>query len=955
MTLIIYVRCTDAVILASDRKESYVSDVGQAVPKYYMPTNQEFVLALAGEGTRIEMIFSELHRNPNVAAATILDELHRIIDGIDVKSANSMASGLLLRRNGNNLEFNNVWCTDHKKVITKNEPSFKHYGDGSYLVDYLIRKFDLSNRSWRESYPYVIAIIDAVAERVDSVGSVSDYGVDVLVFANGRLAKIDAIHNADGIGEIRCMCDIDGWLAMQSEPKSMPKVQVENQISHKTTIIKSDDRDYSLEYRITGGTITSIQPLKDANALMIFLDTASNGELTITMPRVLIDAMAGGHNDALFILCDNEKPQVRETITKTDRTVTVPFSAGCKEVKIMGSELFGESASSAQGLNEYSAEEMDRVAREREAPIAIQTDRDAYQYGSEIVATITNLYFIASEQMELRITDDKGNTTYENTIPVSEIARGIYQEIVRIEGREWTRAGAVFEVGVAYLDKKVSTRITIKQSEMAVELDRRSYSWTGTAGIKITVPDLPTDPSEEAKLSDIEGCFAEVSTSRGKLSGYALVETKVGSGIFVGRVRLTGFPGHDVHGDARRGLVSGETGGNGPYGGRIGCFDKDMLTVTLVTPAGTVSSSAAIRWTLGEIYWLETAYPPSGTGTLLVVDPDMSLEPEGNNEVEVRVWSDSDQDGIRMWITDSELAAGTFMGTVHFTAGQSSSPNLKVSEGDRITAEYIDRTLPEPYKTDDGLSVTSSSFIRGSDSLTKRVSVSNTRICDMAGQKVERVTANQVVNIMANLSNAQDIEQKFVCLVQITYPNGARSQPFSANGLLAPHKSQIKSVAWKPITPGMYAVTIYVWESMNNPVPLSEPIKMPVSVEGDGDRHQPHDKAEQTTANAEAYKPPSIPVISIPLGTSLPGCEERNNCFVPPKLTVRVNTKVAWANDDNVFHTITSGTIEKGADGNFDSGSILPGSLFLHKFVRRGTYPYLCIVHPWQVGTVVVE
>ena len=955
MTLILYIHCTDAVILASDRKESDASDVGQAVQKYYMPTNQEFVLALAGEGTRIEMIFSELHRSRNITAATVLDELHRIIDRIDVKSVDSMTSGLLLIRNGNYLEFNDVWCTDHKKGITRNKPSFKHYGDGSYLVDYLIRKFDLSNRSWKESYPYVVAIIDAVAERVDSVGSVSDYGVDVLVFANGELPKADTIRSTEGIGEIRCTCDIGGWLDMQSESESMPKVQVEGKAAHGTIAIKADDGDYSLEYQISGGMITSIKPLKDANALLIFLDTTSNGELTIIMPRSLIDAVVGRYNDALLVLCDNKQIQVRETITETDRTVTVPFNAGCKEVEIVGSELFGERAGSVRGSKEYSVEEMDRVAREREVPIAIQTDRGTYTYGSEIIVTITNPYFVSSEQMDLRITDDKGNAIHESTIPVSETALGIYQEVVRIEGREWTKTGTAFEASVAYLDKKASTRVTIKQSEMTVELDRSSYSWISTAYIKITAPDLPTDPSEAAKLSDVDGCFVDVSTSRGNLSGYELVETERGSGIFAGRVRLTGFPGHDIYGDTRKDSVSGETGGSGPTGGRIGCSDKDTLTVTLVTHAGMVSSSAAIRWKLGDIYWLETAYRPSGTGNLLVADPDMSLDPEGNNEVEVRVWSDSDPAGIRLGLSETGYATGTFMGTVHFTAGQSSSPNLKVSEEDRITAEYIDRTLPEPYKTDDELPITSSSFIMGRILPTRRVLVNNARFCDMSGHTVERVTANQEVNIMANLTNAQDTEQKFVCLVQITYPNGAQSRPSPANGLLAPHQFQIQSVAWKPDTPGMHTVTIYVWESMSKPVPLSEQLEMPVNVEGDSDRHQPHKKAEQATVHAEAYKPPSIPVISIPLGSSVSGCEESNNCFVPSNLTVRVNTKVVWTNDDNALHTITGGTVDEEPVGSFDSGSILPGSSFLHKFVRKGTYPYFCILHPWQAGVVVVE
>lgn len=173
VTQIVYVKCTDAVILASDRKESDTSDAGQDAQKYYMPTNKEYVLAMAGDSTRIGMIFGELQRS-HYKAATIRDELHKIIDETKVNDPDSMPSGLLLVRNGNNITFNNVWCSDHTKNIVEGNPPFKHYGDGSYLVDYLIRKFDLPNLSWRESCPYLIAIMDAVADRVDSVGSVRD-------------------------------------------------------------------------------------------------------------------------------------------------------------------------------------------------------------------------------------------------------------------------------------------------------------------------------------------------------------------------------------------------------------------------------------------------------------------------------------------------------------------------------------------------------------------------------------------------------------------------------------------------------------------------------------------------------------------------------------------------------------------------------------------------------------
>ena len=228
MTLIIYIKCADAVILVSDRKESDTSDVGQGIQKYYMPTNKEFVLGLTGESTRIGMIFSELHREQNITARTILDSLHQIIDKNKVNNVESMAAGVLLVRDGNKLIFHDVWCTDNKKVITKNEPPFKHYGDGSYLADYLIREFEFSSRTWEESYPYIVAIMDTVAARVDSVGSVDEYGVDLLVFTNDGQLKTTTVHNTNGIGKIKCGCDMDNQFAskpftLESIPKRLEK------------------------------------------------------------------------------------------------------------------------------------------------------------------------------------------------------------------------------------------------------------------------------------------------------------------------------------------------------------------------------------------------------------------------------------------------------------------------------------------------------------------------------------------------------------------------------------------------------------------------------------------------------------------------------------------------------------------------------------------------------------
>ena len=833
MTLIIYIKCKDGTILALDKKESDTSDAGQGVKKYYMPTNREFVLALAGESTRIDMIVSELHKNQDVNSSNVVKELHRVMGNIKLNERTSMVAGLLLVRDDNNFMFHDVQCSDSRETITEDEQRFKHYGDGSYLVDFLIREFDLSDLSWDLACPYAIRIIDTVATQVDSVGSVDRYGVDLLIFTDdGVLAR--TLHDTSGIGRITCSCDIEDWSGIQpTMPESMLKdpPKAGNIVHTSTETITVGDTDYALAYQIVGAKITSVIPLKNNNSLLISLDTSSDGELTIILPRSLIDAMDGNHNGEFFVLCDNEEAQIRETVMAKNRTVTVPFAVGCSEIEIIGSEILGRRASSGRNVAGYDTKEIDKAARQRDAPLAIQTDSDTYQYGSDMVVTITNPYFVPGEQMSLNVTDDEGNVIHANTIPVSEDELGIYQEIIRIAGRQWMRPGTTFRVSVEYQGKQAGVAITTMPSQISIELDQRSYSWTDKVYLKVTIPGLLKKLNSTAKLSDVDGCSLEVATSKGVLGGYELTETEEGLGIFTGEVRLTGFSGHDVYGNGQKNPVSGKTGGTGPIGGRLGCFRKDTLTAILVTHAGMVSSFAAIRWNVGEIYWLDTAYSSSGVGTLMVVDPDMSLNPEESNEVEVKVWSDSDMAGIRLWLRETGRATGIFSGTVHFTNGPSSGHRLKVTEGDCINAEYIERTLPEPHPIHDKMEIYCSSFIKDRIPPAKRASEEN---------------------ILVN-------------------------------------------------------------------------------------------------------KLPSTPIISIPPGTSVPGCEQSGNCFIPSKIAVRANQTVVWNNDDNVAHNMTSGTINDGSDGVFDSGLILPGSSFRHKFVRKGTYRYYCVVHPWQTGSVAVE
>ncbi|MDG7050110.1 MAG: PEFG-CTERM sorting domain-containing protein [Nitrososphaerota archaeon] len=95
--------------------------------------------------------------------------------------------------------------------------------------------------------------------------------------------------------------------------------------------------------------------------------------------------------------------------------------------------------------------------------------------------------------------------------------------------------------------------------------------------------------------------------------------------------------------------------------------------------------------------------------------------------------------------------------------------------------------------------------------------------------------------------------------------------------------------------------------------------------------------------------------VSVPAGSSTPGCETTNECYIPAEVTIDAGSEVVWSNDDSASHTVTSGTPNDGPDGIFDSSLFLSGQTFSHMFEEEGEFPYFCLVHPWMQGTVIVQ
>ena len=84
-----------------------------------------------------------------------------------------------------------------------------------------------------------------------------------------------------------------------------------------------------------------------------------------------------------------------------------------------------------------------------------------------------------------------------------------------------------------------------------------------------------------------------------------------------------------------------------------------------------------------------------------------------------------------------------------------------------------------------------------------------------------------------------------------------------------------------------------------------------------------------------------------------------DGCYTPVNLSANVGDKIIMTNTDSTgIHSFTSGTVDgftPSPDGTFDTGILMSGDSFEWTPTVSGEYPYYCMLHAWQVGTITVN
>ena len=84
-----------------------------------------------------------------------------------------------------------------------------------------------------------------------------------------------------------------------------------------------------------------------------------------------------------------------------------------------------------------------------------------------------------------------------------------------------------------------------------------------------------------------------------------------------------------------------------------------------------------------------------------------------------------------------------------------------------------------------------------------------------------------------------------------------------------------------------------------------------------------------------------------------------DGCYTPVNLSANVGDKIIMTNTDSTgIHSFTSGTVDgftPSPDGTFDTDILMSGDSFEWTPTQAGEYPYYCMLHAWQVGTITVN
>lgn len=136
-------------------------------------------------------------------------------------------------------------------------------------------------------------------------------------------------------GENSTQVDFEYGGMMSAGVQTTPEFAMEENENMSQSIMIED---HSLDYELTCAEIQSMTPDTEMKSMIIAIKTDCDGELTITLPKDVIDTDENG----FFVLVDGDETNHKASSVGEFWTLTIPFSYGSEEIEIIGTFVIPE-------------------------------------------------------------------------------------------------------------------------------------------------------------------------------------------------------------------------------------------------------------------------------------------------------------------------------------------------------------------------------------------------------------------------------------------------------------------------------------------------------------------------------------------------------------------------------------------------------------------------------------
>jgi len=104
-----------------------------------------------------------------------------------------------------------------------------------------------------------------------------------------------------------------------------------------------NDELYCIPYSINGGTVLSGTLSVASKTLTVNIQAANDGQITLSIPRSVLDSKNGINDQSFIVLVDGEQKDISTEVTTSDtRTITIPFGVGAEKIEIIGTQIVPE-------------------------------------------------------------------------------------------------------------------------------------------------------------------------------------------------------------------------------------------------------------------------------------------------------------------------------------------------------------------------------------------------------------------------------------------------------------------------------------------------------------------------------------------------------------------------------------------------------------------------------------